>query len=365
MYDIICGMRYQKNRKRPINLKSLPKAKREQLRIAAFQAFQQKRTAYAVAKELQLNESCVGAWFRKFAKDGETATVEKKRGPSVSPHATLTIKERAVLVKAITGSTPDQLMFDFALWSSRAVVAFVRRRFHKDMGRRAARRCLQRLGFTYQCPIRRAREQNPKKVAEWLNVEYPRIKAEARRNNAKIMWGDEATVQVGGLRPRGFAKRGEPPVLRTSGNRSVRCNMISAVGNCGDLVFMTFTDSMNVAKFKRFIAQLIKEIGRPVTLIVDNLKVHHAKVMSEWLSAKKEKCGFVLEYLPSYSPELNPDEYLNRDVKANLAERALPKNALAIRSAVKRHLKSRKKDTASVRRLFDKKEVRYAAADTP
>lgn len=358
-------MRYQKNRKRPINLKSLPKAKREQLRSAAFQAFQQKRTAYAVAKELQLNESCVGAWFRKFAKDGETATVEKKRGPSVSPHATLTIKERAVLVKAITGSTPDQLMFDFALWSSRAVVAFVRRRFHKDMGRRAARRCLQRLGFTYQCPIRRAREQNPKKVAEWLNVEYPRIKAEARRNNAKIMWGDEATVQVGGLRPRGFAKRGEPPVLRTSGNRSVRCNMISAVGNCGDLVFMTFTDSMNVAKFKRFIAQLIKEIGRPVTLIVDNLKVHHAKVMSEWLSAKKEKCGFVLEYLPSYSPELNPDEYLNRDVKANLAERALPKNALAIRSAVKRHLKSRKKDTASVRRLFDKKEVRYAAADTP
>ena len=312
-----------------------------------------------------MNESCVGAWFRKFAKDGETATVEKKRGPSVSPHATLTIKERAVLVKAITGSTPDQLMFDFALWSSRAVVAFVRRRFHKDMGRRAARRCLQRLGFTYQCPIRRAREQNPKKVAEWLNVEYPRIKAEARRNNAKIMWGDEATVQVGGLRPRGFAKRGEPPVLRTSGNRSVRCNMISAVGNCGDLVFMTFTDSMNVAKFKRFIAQLIKEIGRPVTLIVDNLKVHHAKVMSEWLSAKKEKCGFVLEYLPSYSPELNPDEYLNRDVKANLAERALPKNALAIRSAVKRHLKSRKKDTASVRRLFDKKEVRYAAADTP
>lgn len=358
-------MRYQKNRKRPINLKSLPKAKREQLRLAAFQAFQQKRTAYTVAKELQLNESCVGAWFRRFAKDGETATVEKKRGPSVSPHATLTIKERAVLVKAITGSTPDQMMFDFALWSSRAVVAFVRRRFHKDMGRRAARRCLQRLGFTYQCPIRRAREQSPKKVAEWLNVEYPRIKAEARRNNAKIMWGDEATVQVGGLRPRGFAKRGEPPVLRTSGNRSVRCNMISAVGNCGDLVFMTFTDSMNVAKFKMFIAQLIKEIGRPVTLIVDNLKVHHAKVMSEWLSTKKEKCGFVLEYLPSYSPELNPDEYLNRDVKANLAERALPKNALAIRSAVKRHLKSRKKDTASVKRLFDKKEVRYAAADTP
>ena len=358
-------MRYQKNRKRPINLKTLPKAKREQFRAAAFQAFQQKRSAYAVAKELQLNESCVGAWFRKFATTGETATQEKKRGPAVSPHATLTAKERAILVKAITGSTPDQLLFDFALWSSRAVMAFVRKRFHKDMGRRAARRCLQRLGFTYQCPIRRAREQNSKKVAEWLNVEYLRIKTEARKNNAKIMWADEATVQVGGLHPRGFAVRGKPPVLKTSGNRSVRCNMISAVGNSGDLVFMTFTDSMNVTKFKRFIVQLIKEIGRPVTLIVDNLKVHHAKVMADWLAAKRKECGFVLEYLPSYSPELNPDEYLNRDVKASLSERALTKDALAVRAAVKKHLKLRKKDAASVRRLFEKKEVRYAAADMP
>lgn len=358
-------MRYQKNRRRPINLKSLPRARREQLRTAAFRAFQQKRTAYAAAKELQLNESCVGAWFRRFAEDGELAVAEKKRGPSVSPHATLSAEERAALAKAMTGSTPDRLMFDFALWSSRAVVAFVRRRFHKDMGRRAARRCLQRLGFTCQCPIRRAREQNPKRVAGWLNVEYPRIKAEARRRNARIMWGDEATVQVGGLRPRGFSVRGEPPVLRTSANRSVRRSMISAAGNCGDLVFMTFTDPMNVAKFKRFIAQLTKEIGRPVTLIVDNLRVHHAKALGEWLGAKKKECGFVLEYLPSYSPELNPDEYLNRDVKANLSERALPRNALAVRSAVRRHLKSRKKNAASVRRLFEKKEVRYAAADTP
>jgi transposase len=357
-------MRYQKSRKRPVNLKSLPKAKREQLRRLAFEAYRQKRSAYSVAKELELNESCVGAWFRIFAKRGEYGVAEKKRGPSVSPHATLTLRQRAVLAKAITGSTPDQLMFNFALWSSRAVVAFVRKRFHKDMGRRAARRCLQRLGFTYQCPIRRAREQCPARVAQWLEVEYPRIKAEAHGNKAKIMWGDEATIQVGGLRPRGFAVRGKPPVLKTTGNRSVRCNMISAVGNGGDLVFMTFSDSMNVAKFKKFVVQLIKEIGRPVTLIVDNLKVHHAKIMKDWLDAKKKECGFALEYLTSYSPELNPDEYLNRDVKASLSEQTLPKNTDAVRAAVRKHLKRRKKDVNSVKKLFEKKEVRYAAADT-
>ncbi|MGN0845533.1 MAG: transposase [Kiritimatiellia bacterium] len=111
----------------------------------------------------------------------------------------------------------------------------------------------------------------------WLTRTYPRIKAEAAANSAKILWADEATVQIGGIRPRGYAPRGRPPVLRTTGNRSVRCNTISAVGNKGDLMFMTFKDSMNVDIFKRFIEQVIKEVGGPVTMIVDNLKVHHAK----------------------------------------------------------------------------------------
>ena len=359
----MCGMRYQKNRKRPMNIKSLPRGRREHFRALAYQAYRQGRTAYAAAKELELNESCVGTWFRRFARDGDAAVSEGKRGPSASPHATLNLKERAILAKAITGSTPDQLMFDFALWSSRAVVAFVRRRFHRGMGRRAARRCLQRMGFTYQCPIRRAREQSPAKVREWLDVEYPRIKAEARKTGSKIMWGDEATVQVGGLRPRGFAVRGTPPLLRTTGNRSVRCNMVSAVGNRGDLVFMTFAGSMDVAKFRRFVVQLTREFDCPVTLIVDNLKVHHAKAMKAWLSTMRERHGFVLEYLPSYSPELNPDEYLNRDVKANLLERALPMDSSAVRSAVRNHLRRRKKDSESVRRLFEKEEVHYAAAE--
>lgn len=351
-------------RRAPINLKSLSREKRELYRQQVFAGFKSGKNAYAVAKSLNLQEVSVGRWFKRFRADGETSLKERKRGPAEQTNAGLSAEELQKLLKAVTGTTPDQLMFDFALWSSRAVVAYVEKKFKKTICRRTARRYLQRLGFTYQCPIRHAREQNPAAVDTWLKKAYPQIKAEAAANSAKILWADEATVQIGGIKPRGYAPRGQPPILRTTGNRSARCNVISAVGNRGELMFMTFKDSMNVDIFKLFIEQVIKEVGGAVTMIVDNLKVHHAKCLEGWLKERKEKDSFTLEYLPSYSPELNPDEYLNRDVKAGLAERALPVDAKAVCAAVTEHLYERKRSPEKVRNLFKKPEVRYAADDS-
>ena len=347
----------------PINLKSLLRAKREVFRQQAFAAFKAGKKAYAVAKALNLNESCVGAWYVKFREEGASVVKERRRGPAPETKASLTAEEIRLLLKAVTGTTPDRLMFDFALWSSRAVVVFVEKKFKKHICRRTARRHLQRLGFTYRCPVRRVREQNAAAVDTWLNQTYPRIKAEAERNSAKILWADEATVQVGGMKPRGYAKRGHPPILRTTGKRSVRCNTISAVGNRGDLMFMTFKGGMNVDIFKKFILQVIKEVEGPATMIVGNLKVHHANCLTDWLKERKEEDLFVLEYLPSYSPELNPDEYLNRDVKAGLSERSLPTDSLAVTDAVVKHLTGRKRNPEKVRNLFKKAEVRYTAKD--
>ena len=355
-------MRTTKHRT-PINLKSLPRAKREAFRRQAFAAFKAGKKAYAAAKDLNLNESCVDNWYARFRREGDSALKERRRGPAPQTGASLTAEEVRLLLKAVTGTTPDQLMFDFALWSSRAVAAFAEKKFKKRICRRTARRYLRHLGFAYQCPIRRAREQNAAAVDTWLTQTYPRIKVEAARNSAKILWADEATVQVGGIKPRGYAKRGRPPVVRTTGNRSVRCNTISAVGNRGDLMFMTFEGGMNVDVFKKFILQVISEVGGPVTMIVDNLKVHHANCLADWLEERKEADSFALEYLPSYSPELNPDEYLNRDVKAGLAERALPADSRAVTDAVVKHLAGRKQNPEKVRNLFKKAEVRYAAAD--
>ena len=150
-------------------------------------------------------------------------------------------------------------------------------------------------------------------------------------------------------------------MLKLPANKSIKCKMISAIGNAGDLFFMFHKETVNTDIFKDFILRLTTDIEVPVFLIVDNLRVHHAKILQNWLDEQWEKTRFKLFYLPSYSPELNPDESLNRDVKAHLAETKISKTADELTEAVRSHLS--KKDKASIKRLFHKPEVRYAAEE--
>lgn len=65
---------------------------------------------------------------------------------------------------------------------------------------------------------------------------------------------------------------------------------------------------MNADLLIDFMMRLVNDAKRKVYLILDNLRVHHAKPVKEWLEAHKKMIEVF--YLPAYSPELNPEEYL-------------------------------------------------------
>lgn len=334
------------------NVKSMTADARENLRQHAYEGFRNNETAYAVSKRLKVRKSTVYRWFDEFKTRSEKAIKERKRGAEISEHAALSKEERKQLEKDITDKTPDQLKFDFALWSSKAIKEYVHRKFAIDISRRTARRYMKALGFTYQCPVRRAKEQNPKAVAQWLENTYPSIKAQAEKSKATIMWADETANMVGAERRAGFSPRGKTPILRTPDKRKIRCNSISAIANNGELEFMFFDDSINADIFKTFCEKLTEKRKNPVYLIVDNLRVHHAKVLSPWFEEQKALNRLFIFYLPSYSPELNPDEYLNRDLKAHLAEKAISKSKQALQKAIRKHLNTRKRNKDAIKSLF-------------
>ena len=86
---------------------------------------------------------------------------------------------------------------------------------------------------------------------------------------------------------------------------------------------------MNTDLFIGFMERLIADSGQKVFLILDNLKVHHAKLVIAWLAERKDQIEVF--YLPPYSPEINPDEYLNRNFKTELRSsgRAASKKGVA------------------------------------
>ena len=93
---------------------------------------------------------------------------------------------------------------------------------------------------------------------------------------------------------------------------------------------------MNAKRLIEFCRRLIKAAKRKVFLILDgNLRVHHANVFKEWLEGYEDEID--VYYLPAYSPELNPDEYLNCDLKAGVHSGKPARNREQLKKKVRTH----------------------------
>ncbi|MBI5780197.1 MAG: transposase [Rhodocyclales bacterium] len=74
---------------------------------------------------------------------------------------------------------------------------------------------------------------------------------------------------------------------------------------------------MDTERFRDFLERLAADTApRKAFVIVDHLAVHHARAVREWVKANLERIERF--YLPPYAPGLNPDEWLNRDLKTEL-----------------------------------------------
>jgi len=221
-----------------------------------------------------------------------------------------------------------------------------------------AGRLLAKWGFTPQKPTRRAFEQDSQEVRSWLRRQYPAIRALARREKALIFWADEMGLRGDHATGRSFSLQGQTPVILGTGQR-FRCNLISALTNRGLLQFMVFKERCTVAVFLKFLRRLLRQNRRRIFLIIDNHPVHLARATLRWFKTRRQQLR--VYFLPGYSPELNPDEYLNQDVKTNAVGRTRPLDRKEMISNVRAYLRSTQTHHSLVRRYFQAEHVRYAS----
>ena len=116
---------------------------------------------------------------------------------------------------------------------------------------------------------------------------------------------------------------------------------------------------MDADKLIDFMKRLVRDSGRKVFFILDNLRVHHSKKVMGWLT---EHVGQIeVFYLPPYSPEHNPDEYLNGDLKRSVHSGFLPRTKDDLKHKTRSFMKRLQFDSAHVKSYFRAKYVRYAA----
>jgi transposase len=212
--------------------------------------------------------------------------------------------------------------------------------------------------LTPQRPVWRAYQQRPEQVKKWLEEEYPRIRALARRNKALIFFGDEAGIRSDHHAGTTWAIKGKTPVVSSTGAR-FGLNLISAVSAQGEFRFMTVRGRVGAARFIEFIKRLIHGVDRMVFLIVDGHPAHKAKMVSRFVDSIKDR--FRLFFLPPYSPELNPDERVWNDLKNNGIGKQIITSPKQLHKAVVSYLHFIQKSPARVRSYYNNETTRYAA----
>lgn len=342
-----------------VDLRRLIPEARAELRRVVVRLYKQGRRKSVIASELGLRPTTVGDWIKRFETKGHSGLKEAERGRPVGSGRILNPDQEAHIQKNLVDKTPDQLKMKFALWNAQAVRLLIKQRFRVELPARTVRKYLTRWGFTPQRPLQKAYEQKPEAVQKWLEEQYPAIERRAKAERAQIQWGDETAVSSVEHHPRGYAPKGKTPVLVLSQSKRERVNLISSITNQGKVRFMSYEGSFTAVVMIRFLERLLKDADKKVFLILDNLRVHHSRKVKQWLDGKEERIE--LFFLPSYSPELNPDEYLNADLKSRMNAGEPVRGKQHMKKKVLSHLRSIQKQPERVRSYFKAAKIRYAA----
>lgn len=342
----------------PIDMRKLSREARHERRVQVIRLRKAGHTYDEIAALTGLSRTGVFDICKRHTSSGSSALHDTVGGRRLGEQRLLSSEQEALVQRLIADKTPDQIKMPYALWSRAAVAELIEHRFGIKLKVRTMGMYLQRWGFTPQKPMRKAYEQSPAAVKKWLDEDYPVIAQRAKAEGAEVHWGDESGLRSDDVRGRSYAPKGETPVVRVP-NKRHGLSIISTVTNKGQMRWRIFDGALNSAILIDFFKRLIKRQKKKVFLILDNLRVHHSRTVKKWLAEHGDEIEVF--YLPSYSPELNPDEMANADLKQAVTKLAPARTKLQLVKATAHHLRSVQRQPERIKKYFQHGPVRYAA----
>jgi transposase len=329
---------------------------REEMRIRAVQMVEAGESPEEVIKALGFHRSRIYEWLAAFREGGIEAL--RTRPISGRPRK-LTGKQLKRIYDLVTKKNPLQLKFEFALWTRSMVRELIRREFGVRLSETSVGRLLRKLGLTPQKPVRRAYQQDQEAVERWKTEEYPEIQKLAKKEGATVYFADEASVRSDYHSGTTWAEKGKTPVVEATGAR-FSLNLISAITAKGQMRFMTIDGRLTAPIFITFLQRLVHNSDRPAFVVVDRHPVHRSAAVRDFVDSTKGRIR--LFFLPSYSPDLNPDEHVWNHLKRHKVGKSDFRGPNQMRSIVLRYMRSLQRMPQIVRGFFHAPSVLYAAS---
>ncbi len=280
---------------------------RDTLENYRFQAIKLRKKGWKVkdiAEAFDLNEKSVSRWFVKVNKFGEKSlksTKAKGNPPKLSEQETFQI---------IEWLKEDARAFKFPnpLWTCKQVQYMIKNNFKKSISIPSLWEILRKLKLSPQKPRKVALEKDEKLTDKWLKEEWPKIKAIVRRQQAMLYFQDEAGVSLIPFMRTTWAPKGKTPVIKVTGKKGGIC-VSSAISPAGRMVFRIEKGKMTSETYIDFLAKIIlQHPRRKIVVISDNAPIHKSKTVQSFVLSNKKR--ILLFNIPTYSPELNPDEHV-------------------------------------------------------
>lgn len=311
-----------------------------------------------VVRVFGVPERTVFDWLARYRSGGWQALREGKRNGRPRK---ISGQIMSWLYNAITLGDPRQFQLPFCLWTLDIVRGVLKRQHGIELSKSAVSRLLRHMGLSAQRPIYRSYKRDPEELDKYLNKTFPAVKRLAKKLGAQIFFVDEAAVRSDCHHGTTWAPVGETPAVEDSGDRFT-LKLISAVTPRGDMRFSFIEGRMNSDRYIEFLRKLRNDAGCPIIVVADNASYHKSKKVKE-LGEKSEEDGgegIHVAMLPTYCPELNPDEQVWNHAKRRLGKLfVITKEEM--KAALTSIMHSIQRTKSLIRSFFMLEDTKYAA----
>jgi transposase len=325
----------------------------EEIRKRAVERVHAGESPEVVIKALGFARACIYDWLAKYRSGGWHAL---KTGKRPGRPKILTGSQIRWVYNLVTEGDPQQLKFPFALWTRDLVASAIKDKFGIKLSESSVGRLLRQLGFSNQKPLYRAYQQNSEAVKRWMDVDFPKIKKEAKKIGATIYFEDESGVRSDFHSGKTWAPVGKTPVIKATGAR-FGLNMIAAISTRGHMRFMVVKETVDADRICDFLKRLMHHAENPIFLIWDRHPTHRSGKVNDCIKSFNGR--LTVFYLPSYSPELNPAEQVWNNVKVHGAGRTPVFGPDQLKASVMKQLRRLQKLPGLIMKFFHHPECAY------
>lgn len=249
----------------------------------------------------------------------------------------LTDEQEKELFNIISTQTPQEAGIGvFANWTAALACCLVAERFKVKYSQRGMRNLFDRIGLSYTRPTYTLAKANPEKQ-EAFKTEFESIKKKLLNNEINtVLFEDESMIRDYQAIMKTWFPVGQQRIIPTYGKHEG----VKLVG-CMDYetghIYVEEHKNYNAGVFLKFLKNILKQYPNgKIVIILDNAKIHHAKLLKDFLTCNKTRLELV--FLPPYSPNLNKIEGLWRWLKDSVINNVFFHSVEDIKEAVEKFI---------------------------